>query len=92
MPIRALCKFVNPKAWVICITAVSLFFPTREDFYVALLFLVFLSSIINLPCISCWAIFGTGIRSFLKNNKIKIFVEWIMAALLVLTGISILIG
>ena len=85
-------QFVNPKAWVICITAVSLFFPTREDFYVALLFLVFLSSIVNLPCISCWAIFGTGIRSFLKNNKIKIFVEWIMAALLVLTGISILIG
>jgi len=85
-------QFVNPKAWVICITAVSLFFPTQENFIASLFFLVALSSIVNLPCISCWAIFGTGIRIFLKNKKIKIALEWLMAMLLVLTGISILFG
>ena len=85
-------QFVNPKAWVICITAVSLFFPAEENFVIAIFFLVFLSSIVNLPCISCWAIFGTGIRSFLKNTKIKKALEWFMAILLVLTGFSILFG
>ena len=85
-------QFVNPKAWIICITAVSLFFPSEENFAVAIFFLVFLSSVVNLPCISCWAIFGTGIRSFLKNTKIKKGVEWLMAILLVLTGFSILFG
>ena len=24
-------QFVNPKAWVICITAVSLFYPEKEN-------------------------------------------------------------
>lgn len=83
-------QFVNPKAWVICITAVSLFFPTEENFFISIFFLVFLSSVVNLPCISCWALFGTGIKSFLKNKNIKIAVEWLMAILLVLTGLSIL--
>ena len=84
-------QFVNPKAWVICITAVSLFFPSEENLIIGLLFLVILSSVINLPCISCWAIFGTGIRKFLKNTKIKIVIEWLMALLLVLTAIFILL-
>jgi len=85
-------QFVNPKAWVICITAVSLFFPREESLPISILFLVLLSSIVNLPCISCWAIFGTGIKNYLKNKKIKIAVEWLMAIILVLTGASILFG
>ena len=53
---------------------------------------VFLSSVINLPCISCWAIFGTFIRNFLKNTVAKKTVEWLMAILLVLTAATILLG
>ena len=85
-------QFVNPKAWVICITAVSLFFPSEENFIISILFLVLISSSTNLPCISCWAIFGTGIKRFLKNQRIKLAVEWLMAILLLLTAISILFG
>ena len=85
-------QFVNPKAWVICITAVSLFFPREENFPISILFLVLLSSAVNLPCISCWALFGATIRNFLKNKKIKIAIEWLMAFVLVLTGASILFG
>ena len=64
---------------------------SEENLIIGLLFLVILSSVINLPCISCWAIFGTGIRKFLKNTKIKIVIEWLMALLLVLTAIFILL-
>ena len=85
-------QFVNPKAWVICITAASLFFPREENKYLAIVFLVLLSYLINLPCISCWALFGTGIKNLLKNVTIKKTVEWLMAILLALTAISILIG
>ena len=85
-------QFVNPKAWIICITAVSLFFPREESLLISILFLVLLSSVVNLPCISCWAIFGASIRNFLKNKKIKIVIEWLMAIVLVLTGASILFG
>ena len=85
-------QFVNPKAWIICITAVSLFFPREESLLISILFLVLLSSAVNLPCISCWALFGATIRNFLKNKKIKIAIEWLMAFVLVLTGASILFG
>ena len=85
-------QFVNPKAWVICITAVSLFLPKDEGLISSIIFLVFLSSVINLPCISCWAIFGTFIRNFLKNTIAKKIVEWLMAILLVLTATTILLG
>ena len=85
-------QFVNPKAWVICITAVSLFLPREENLPISILFLVLLSSAVNLPCISCWALFGATIRNFLKNKKIKIVIEWLMALVLVLTSASILFG
>ena len=85
-------QFVNPKAWVICITATSLFFPREESIFLGIIFLVLMSYLINLPCISSWAVFGSTIRSFLKNVLVKKTVEWLMAILLVLTSISILIG
>ena len=61
-------QFVNPKAWVICSNAVILFFPKEENILLSIVFLVFFSYAINFPCISSWALFGTGIRNFLKNN------------------------
>ena len=85
-------QFVNPKAWIICITATSLFFPREENLIVSIIFLVSLSYFVNIPCISCWALFGTGIRSLLKNSIFKKLVEWLMAILLVLTAISLLFG
>ena len=85
-------QFVNPKAWVICSNAVVLFFPKEENLFFAIIFLVSFSYLINFPCISSWALFGSGIRNFLQNIRIKKTVEWVMAILLVLTGFSILFG
>ena len=84
-------QFVNPKAWIICATAVSLFFPQKENFIVAIVFMVSMSSIINLPSISLWALGGSIIRYYLSNKTIKIFVEWILAILLIGTSISIIL-
>ncbi|MDC0195103.1 LysE family translocator, partial [Alphaproteobacteria bacterium] len=64
-------QFVNPKAWVICITAVSLFYPEKENIFVGTLFMVAMSTIINIPSISIWAFGGSIIRNYLNNNKLK---------------------
>jgi len=40
-------QFINPKAWVICITAVSLFYPEKENLFVGTLFMVIMSTIIR---------------------------------------------
>ena len=82
-------QFVNPKAWIICVTAVPLFFPYEEDLVVGTFFMVFMAVAICLPSISLWAIGGSIIRFYLKDKKIKLFVEWILAILLAITALSI---
>ena len=82
-------QFVNPKAWVICITAVSLFYPEKENLFVGTLFMVIMSTIINIPSISIWALGGSIIRNYLSNKKVKIILEWILALLLLATAFSV---
>ena len=82
-------QFVNPKAWVICITAVSVFYPENVNLFIGTLFLVIMSTIINLPSISIWAFGGSIIRRYLSNKKLKTIIEWILAILLLGTAISI---
>ena len=84
-------QFVNPKAWVICITAVSLFYPEKENIFVGTLFMVLMATIINIPSISIWALGGSIIRRYLKNNKLKKTLECFLALLLIGTSISIII-
>ena len=84
-------QFVNPKAWVICITAVSVFYPENVNLIIGTLFLVIMSTIINLPSISMWAFGGSVIRRYLSNKKLKTIIEWILATLLLGTAISIVL-
>ena len=84
-------QFVNPKAWVICITSVSLFYPEKENLYVGTIFMVIMSTVINIPSISIWAFGGSVIRHYLTNNILKKIIEWVLALLLVGTAISVFI-
>ena len=84
-------QFINPKAWVICITAVSLFYPEKENLFVGTLFMVIMSTIINIPSISIWAFGGSVIRRYLSNTKLKKIIEWILALLLLGTAVSVLL-
>ena len=82
-------QFVNPKAWVICITAVSLFYPEKENLFIGTFFMVFMSTVINIPSISIWAFGGSVIRLYLNNIKLKKIIEWVLALLLIATAISV---
>ena len=84
-------QFVNPKAWVICITAVSLFYPKDENIIIGTLFMVVMSTLINIPSISMWAFGGSVIRNYLSNMRLKKIIEWFLAILLVGTAISIVL-
>ena len=84
-------QFVNPKAWVICITAVSLFYPSDENIIIGTVFMVVMSTVINIPSISMWALGGSVIRNYLTNQKLKKIIECLLAILLVGTAISIIL-
>jgi threonine/homoserine/homoserine lactone efflux protein len=84
-------QFINPKAWSIAVTVASLFFPSEENIFVGVAFVTITAAVICFPTISLWALFGSGLRKFVNDTKIKKIVEYLLAILLVLTGLFILL-
>ena len=87
----ALFQFINPKAWVVALTAATAFFPSEESFYVATCFVAITAPFVCFPSICLWALFGSSIKTIIKNTKIKKIVEYLLAVLLVVTAIIIII-
>ena len=87
----SLFQFINPKAWSIAITVASGFFPAEENIFIGVAFVTITAAIINLPTCSLWALFGSGLRKFVNSEKTKKLIEYLLAVLLVLTGLYILI-
>jgi threonine/homoserine/homoserine lactone efflux protein len=57
-------QWINPKAWAMALTATTVY--TRPDAFLATVLVVALVfGSINLPSVSVWAAFGTGLRGFL---------------------------
>ena len=56
-----------------------------------MLFVTITAAVICFPTISLWALFGSGIRKFINEVKTKKMIEYILALLLIITGIFILI-
>lgn len=76
-------QWVNPKAWTMSLTAISVYAPSNSFAAIVLVAVVFGS--INLPCIGSWTILGQRMQKFLTSQKrLKIF-NYTMALLLVLS-------
>ena len=87
----SLFQFINPKAWTVAIAAVAGFFPQEENFLKATMFLALTAPFVCFPSISLWAIFGNSLRVFIGDLQTKKIIEYILALLLILTGVFILI-
>lgn len=76
-------QWVNPKAWTMALTVISVYAPSQTFSSVAFVAVVF--GAVNFPCITCWASLGTKIKRLLTEPKsLKIF-NYLMASLLVLS-------
>lgn len=77
----ALFQWVNPKAWQMALTAITLYAPDRST--VAILWVALVFALINLPSVSTWTVLGQQMRRVLSNPvRLRAF-NWSMAALLV---------
>ncbi len=77
----ALFQWVNPKAWAMALTAISVYAPSRTLTSILIVAAVF--GMINLPCVSSWAVLGQQIRRVLTNPvRLRLF-NGTMAALLI---------
>ncbi len=87
----ALFQFINPKAWVVALTAATAFFPNEESFIIAIVFVAGTAPFVCFPSICLWALFGSSIKLIIKNTKIKKIIEYLLAILLVVTAVIIVI-
>ena len=59
-------QWVNPKAWVMAVTAMAIYTDPQMPFgSVLLVTLAF--ALVNLPCVSSWTAFGLALRGFLSD-------------------------
>tara|TARA_R110002012_G_scaffold59799_5_gene156510 strand:+ start:352 stop:945 length:594 start_codon:yes stop_codon:yes gene_type:complete len=76
-------QWVNPKAWTMALTAISVYAPSKSVLAVVMVSGVF--GAVNFPCISGWTILGQRIQGFLTDNKRLRAFNFTMAGLLVLS-------
>ncbi|WP_439150835.1 LysE family translocator [Sulfitobacter sp.] len=74
-------QWVNPKAWAMCLSAITLYAPDRSLLSVVIVAGAF--ALVCFPAISVWAWLGTVVRQWLSNaTRLRVF-NITMAALLV---------
>ncbi len=76
----------NPKAWVMAITTAAVFLPRDTTLRTMFLVVGGLCLLINIPCVSVWALFGSGMRHLLLRPTYRKVFNLTMSALLVLTA------
>jgi len=75
-------QWVNPKAWIMAIGAISTYTP-MQGYFTNVLVIAAVFALINLPSVSVWAACGTLLRNVLKDRRWLRLFNWGMAALLV---------
>jgi threonine/homoserine/homoserine lactone efflux protein len=85
----ALFQWVNPKAWVVAVTAFSAYVPAGVSSTWILVFGL-LFAMVNIPCISVWVLFGTILKHWLHEPRTARIFNVVMAILLMVSLLPML--
>ena len=80
----ALFQWVNPKAWTMALTAVSVYSPSQST--VAMAFVAGVFGAVNLPCIGLWTTLGKQLQVLL-TSRARLRAFNITMALLLVTSL-----
>lgn len=83
-------QWVNPKAWTMALTSIAIYAPTQN--LNAVLFVAFMFSVVNLPCVGVWAVIGDRLKHFLENPTQLQRFNYLMAGLLVMSLYPVVIS
>ena len=75
-------QWVNPKAWVMCLTATALY-TSSNNYFLSVLLVAAVFGLIGMPFIAIWAGFGVALRGFLS-------IPWRLRAFNVVMGVLLL--
>lgn len=77
-------QWVNPKAWVMAIGAITTYTPS-QGYFVNVFVIALVFAIINLPSVCLWAGCGSALRNLLRNPRWLVSFNVLMAVLLVIS-------
>lgn len=83
-------QFVNPKAWIMTLTAMATFTTLSADAHLQVLLLTLVFIVVGAASSSTWVIFGQFIRRYLTSPRRHAAFNWTMAVLLVASVIPVL--
>jgi threonine/homoserine/homoserine lactone efflux protein len=75
-------QYVNPKAWVMALTAASVFVPDVQPRWLAIIVVCGVFAVVNLPCICTWAVLGVSLRRWLAHERLRRCLSSIIALLM----------
>lgn len=75
-------QWVNPKAWVIAVGAVSAY-SQPGNYLLSILIISAVMMVVTFPCVAVWTAFGSAMRHLLTDPRVVRWFNWSMAALLV---------
>ncbi|MDZ4332075.1 MAG: LysE family translocator [Pseudomonas sp.] len=75
-------QWVNPKAWIMAIGAITTYTP-QENFVVNVLLIAALFALVNCPSVGLWTVAGSLLRNWLSNARALRVFNIAMALLLV---------
>jgi threonine/homoserine/homoserine lactone efflux protein len=61
-------QWVNPKAWIMAIGAITTYTP-QENFVVNVLLIAALFALVNCPSVGLWTVAGSLLRNWLNNAR-----------------------
>jgi threonine/homoserine/homoserine lactone efflux protein len=76
-------QWVNPKAWIMVLSALTTYGGVVDDYTRSVLFIAALSALIAVPCSGAWTLFGSSLSRLLMDPRVIRPFNWTMAALLV---------
>lgn len=77
-------QWVNPKAWIMVVAAVTAYAP-QDDYALNVLVVALVFGLVCLPSVTVWASLGTGLARALRRPEHVRLVNLAMATLLVLS-------
>jgi threonine/homoserine/homoserine lactone efflux protein len=76
-------QWVNPKAWVMALSALAAYAGVVDGYTSSVFFIAALCALIAIPCSGVWLVFGASLSRLLKDPRVTRPFNWTMAALLV---------
>ncbi len=84
-------QWVNPKAWMIAVSAIPAFTTIGGNYYAELVLIGAVFAMVTLPSCSAWCLFGVGIRQLIRTPETARIVNLVLASLVALSIILLFI-